>query len=83
MARSEKSTPSHGAPLSAQNARQGQNITGMATVLIASLLLVMIAYLVMLAIANRPSEVVNAGKGSPPAATSASPPAQEIPPSAP
>src|SRR5262245_55082329 len=47
------------AKLSAQRARQGQNIKGMIWVLIIGVALVVIAYAVMLALGAEPSSVVN------------------------
>jgi len=47
------------AKLSAQRARQGQNIKGMIWVLIVGVALVVIAYAVMLALQAEPSSVVN------------------------
>src|SRR5262245_64004000 len=47
------------AKLSAQRARQGQNIKGMIWVLIIGVALVVIAYAVMLALQAEPSAVVN------------------------
>jgi hypothetical protein len=47
------------AKLSAQRARQGQNIKGMIWVLIIGVALVVIAYTVMLALQAEPSAVVN------------------------
>jgi hypothetical protein len=47
------------AKLSAQRARQGQNVKGMIWVLIIGVALVVIAYAVMLALQAEPSAVVN------------------------
>ena len=47
------------AKLSAQRARQGQNIKGMIWVLIVGVALVVVAYAVMLALQAEPSSVVN------------------------
>lgn len=47
------------AKLSAQRARQGQNIKGMVWVLVVSVALVVVAYAVMLALRAEPSSVVN------------------------
>jgi hypothetical protein len=47
------------AKLSAQGARQGQNVKGMIWVLIIGVALVVIAYAVMLALQAEPSAVVN------------------------
>jgi hypothetical protein len=47
------------AKLSAQRARQGQNIKGMIWVLIIGVAMVVIAYAVMLALQAEPSAVVN------------------------
>ena len=52
--------PGDAAPkVSAQRARQGQNIKGMLAVLVLGILLVAIAYAVMLALQAQPSAVVN------------------------
>lgn len=47
------------AKLSAQSARQGQNVKGMIWVLVIGVALVVIAYTVMLALQAVPSSVVN------------------------
>jgi hypothetical protein len=60
MAQPGYDTPQEpGAKLSAQRARQGQNIKGMVWVLIVSILLVVGAYGVMLALSAQPASVVN------------------------
>jgi hypothetical protein len=52
--------PGDAAPkVSAQRARQGQNIKGMLYVLVLGILLVAIAYAVMLALQAEPTSVVN------------------------
>ncbi|HEV7692143.1 MAG TPA: hypothetical protein VGO52_15005 [Hyphomonadaceae bacterium] len=66
------------AKLSAQRARQGQNIKGMIWVLIIGVALVVIAYAVMLALQAEPSSVVNASANE-----AASAPANSQGPSAP
>jgi hypothetical protein len=66
------------AKLSAQRARQGQNVKGMIWVLIIGTALVVIAYAVMLALQAEPSAVVNES-----AADAASAPVHDQFPSAP
>jgi hypothetical protein len=64
-----ESTQEHGAKISGQRARQGQNIKGMLAVLVVGVLLVSIAYGIMLALRAEPSSVVNESRNE--AATSA------------
>jgi Trk-type K+ transport system membrane component len=55
--------------VSAQRARQGQNIKGMLYVLVLGILLVAIAYAVMLALQAEPTSVVNESRTEAAAAT--------------
>jgi hypothetical protein len=56
-----------GAKLRTEKARQGQNVSGMITVLVVSMVLVGIGFAVMLSFNARPDDKV--GNAGPPAAT--------------
>lgn len=53
-----------GAKTTAQRARQGENIKGMLAVLVVGTLLVVIAYVIMLALSSEPSAVTDASRNN-------------------
>lgn len=65
-----QSTDEQGAKPSAEQARQGQKISGMMAVLVGGTVLVAIAFAIMLALRAEPPAVTNSGKADASAATS-------------